>query len=197
MWPIKDADKNGVDGGRFQRHDGNGRHKAIEDRENRLIVGSTVTALDSSLSTIRRATHTDESRFQLRPNDHRKRVWRRPGQRASPAFNITRRTGAQPRSMVWGAISFDNWIPLVIIRGTLTPQWYVDDILRTVLLPFLLQCLCLIFQKIRPDHMRHCCYELSYNFSNTSLASKITRSIFNRACLEYDGKATAFTREFL
>ncbi|GFX73956.1 transposable element Tcb1 transposase [Trichonephila clavipes] len=37
--------------------------------------------------------------------------------------------------------------PLVVIIGTLTAQRYVDDILRTVLLPFLLQYLGLIFHQ--------------------------------------------------
>ncbi|GFV61333.1 transposable element Tcb1 transposase [Trichonephila clavipes] len=47
------------------------------------------------------------------------------------------------------ASSFDCRTPLVIIRGTLKVQWCVDDILRTVFLPFLLQYLDLIFQMIR------------------------------------------------
>ncbi|GFW64134.1 HTH_Tnp_Tc3_2 domain-containing protein [Trichonephila clavipes] len=45
-----------VDSGRFQRHDGSGRPKATADREDILTVRSAVTALDSSLSTIRRVT---------------------------------------------------------------------------------------------------------------------------------------------
>ncbi|GFX88940.1 hypothetical protein TNCV_2576471 [Trichonephila clavipes] len=43
--------------------------------------------------------------------------------------------------------------PLAFIKGKLTAQRCIDDILRTVLLPFLLQYLGFIFQKIRPDHM--------------------------------------------
>ncbi|GFW00065.1 transposable element Tc1 transposase [Trichonephila clavipes] len=89
------------------------------------------------------------------PDGHRRRVWRRLGQRSDPAFTIARYTGPQPGVMVWCAISFDSRSPLVIIRGTLTAQLCFDDILRTVLLPFLLQYLGLIFQKIRPDHLRH------------------------------------------
>ena len=49
--------------------------------------------------------------------------------------------------MVWGAISFDIRTPLVVIRGTLTAQRYIDDILKPVLLPFLLQCPELFFQQ--------------------------------------------------
>ncbi|GFV34878.1 transposable element Tc1 transposase [Trichonephila clavipes] len=79
------------------------------------------------------------------PNDQRRCVWRRPGQRADPAFLIARHTGLKPRVMAWDAISFDSRRPLVIIRGTLLAQRYVDDILRTVLL--LLQYPGLIFQQ--------------------------------------------------
>ncbi|GFV14400.1 HTH_Tnp_Tc3_2 domain-containing protein [Trichonephila clavipes] len=47
-----------VDSGRFPRHDGRDRPKATADVEDRLIVRSAVTTLDSSLSTIRRTTRT-------------------------------------------------------------------------------------------------------------------------------------------
>ncbi|GFV65892.1 HTH_Tnp_Tc3_2 domain-containing protein [Trichonephila clavipes] len=43
--------------GRFQHQDGSGRPKATADREVRLTVRSAATALDSSLSIIRRAIH--------------------------------------------------------------------------------------------------------------------------------------------
>ena len=47
-----------VDNGRFRRHNGSGRPMATTDREDRVMVRSAVTAPDSSLSTIRRATRT-------------------------------------------------------------------------------------------------------------------------------------------
>ncbi|GFS66462.1 transposable element Tc1 transposase [Trichonephila clavipes] len=43
----------------------------------------------------------DESRFQLCPDDHGKRVWRRPGQRADVAFTFAHHTGPKLRVMVW------------------------------------------------------------------------------------------------
>ncbi|GFY24633.1 HTH_Tnp_Tc3_2 domain-containing protein [Trichonephila clavipes] len=49
-----------VDSSRFQRHDGSGRPKATAGREDRFTVRSHVTALGSSLSTIRRATRTTD-----------------------------------------------------------------------------------------------------------------------------------------
>ncbi|GFT31658.1 transposable element Tc1 transposase [Trichonephila clavipes] len=56
---------------------------------------------------------SDESHFQLCPDDPRRCVWRRPGQRADPAFTIARHTDPQPGLMVWGAISFDRGTSLV------------------------------------------------------------------------------------
>ncbi|GFW45350.1 transposable element Tcb2 transposase [Trichonephila clavipes] len=87
----------------------------------------------------------DESHFQLCPDNHRRRVWKRLGQRTDPAFIF--HTRPQPGVMVWGAISFDSRTPLGVVRDTLTAQWFVDDILRTVLLPFLLQYLGPVFQQ--------------------------------------------------
>ncbi|UYV82315.1 hypothetical protein LAZ67_21001686, partial [Cordylochernes scorpioides] len=84
-----------------------------------------------------RIVFSDESRFLLCPDDRRKRVWRRPGQRVDPGLTVEYHTGPQQGVMVWGTISFDSRTPLVVIPGTLTAQRYVDDILRPVLLPFL------------------------------------------------------------
>ncbi|GFT72164.1 hypothetical protein TNCV_2272571 [Trichonephila clavipes] len=39
--------------------------------------------------------------------------------------------------MVWGAIAYDSRSTLIVMRGTLTGQRYVDDILRPHVRPFL------------------------------------------------------------
>ncbi|GFU16024.1 DDE_3 domain-containing protein [Trichonephila clavipes] len=39
--------------------------------------------------------------------------------------------------MVWGATAYDSRSTLIVIRGTLTGQRYVDDILRPHVGPFL------------------------------------------------------------
>ncbi|GFS69370.1 HTH_Tnp_Tc3_2 domain-containing protein [Trichonephila clavipes] len=78
---------------------------------------------------------SDEFRFQLCPDDDRRRVWRPQGQHANPAFTTALNLGPQTEVMVMGAISFDSRRVLVVIRGILTAQRYVDCILRTVLLP--------------------------------------------------------------
>ncbi|GFX44230.1 transposable element Tc1 transposase [Trichonephila clavipes] len=72
----------------------------------------------------------EESLIQLCPDDHRRRVLRRPVQHANPAFTIARYSDPQPGVMAWAAISFDIRIPLVVIRGTLPTQRYVEDILK-------------------------------------------------------------------
>ncbi|GFV12350.1 transposable element Tcb2 transposase [Trichonephila clavipes] len=96
---------------------------------------------------LKTAVFSNEPRFQLCPDDQRRRVWRRPGKRADPAFTIVCPTGFQPMIMIWGAFPFDCRTTLVVIRDTITAQRYVDDILRTALLPFLLSYPGLIFQQ--------------------------------------------------
>ncbi|UYV70219.1 hypothetical protein LAZ67_7002224 [Cordylochernes scorpioides] len=69
-----------------------------------------------------RIVFSDESRFLLCPDDRRKHVWRRPGQRVDPSLTVEHHTGPQQGDMVWGAISFESRNPLVVIPGTLTTQ---------------------------------------------------------------------------
>ncbi|PRD19221.1 UNVERIFIED_CONTAM: hypothetical protein NCL1_58097 [Trichonephila clavipes] len=58
------------------------------------------------------------------------RVWRPRGERLKPAFALQRHTTPTAGMMVWGAITFNTRSPLVLIRGTITAQWYVHDILQ-------------------------------------------------------------------
>ncbi|GFX03504.1 transposable element Tc1 transposase [Trichonephila clavipes] len=51
-----------------------------------------------------RSLFSDESHFQLCPDDHRRRVWIHPGQRKDPAFTIARPTGPQPKFTYPGLI---------------------------------------------------------------------------------------------
>ncbi|GFU73860.1 uncharacterized protein TNCV_554881 [Trichonephila clavipes] len=39
--------------------------------------------------------------------------------------------------MVWGDIAYNTWSPLVLIRGTMTAQRYVHDILQPHVLPLM------------------------------------------------------------
>ncbi|GFT51266.1 transposable element Tcb1 transposase [Trichonephila clavipes] len=64
------------------------------------------------------------------------RVWRRPGERYNslpPPFYVT-----LPHSWcngLGGHSSYDNLSTLIVMRGTLTGQRYIDDILRPHSLP--------------------------------------------------------------
>ncbi|GFX34989.1 transposable element Tcb2 transposase [Trichonephila clavipes] len=79
---------------------------------------------------------SDESRFVLGTDDNRVRVWRRPGERYNSPHTVLRHTARTSGVMVWGGIAYDSRCTL-IVRGTLTGQRYVDDILRPHVRPFL------------------------------------------------------------
>ncbi|GFV65594.1 transposable element Tcb2 transposase [Trichonephila clavipes] len=78
---------------------------------------------------------SDESRFVMGTDDNRVRVWRRPGERYNSPHCSTSHC---PHS--WcnglGAIAYDSRFPLIMMRGTLTGQRYVDVILRPHTLPW-------------------------------------------------------------
>ncbi|GFV91085.1 transposable element Tcb2 transposase [Trichonephila clavipes] len=80
---------------------------------------------------------SDESRFVLGTDDNRVRVWRRPGERYNSRPTVLRHTARTAGVMVWWAIAYDSWSTLIVMRGTLMGQRYVDDILRPHVGPFL------------------------------------------------------------
>ncbi|GFT52131.1 transposable element Tcb1 transposase [Trichonephila clavipes] len=84
---------------------------------------------------------SDESRFVWGTEDNRVRVWRHPG-----------------------AIAYDSRSTLIVMRGTLTDQRYVDDVLRLHVGPFLNGLPGAIFQqynarphtaRVAQDFLRH------------------------------------------
>ncbi|GFY33601.1 transposable element Tcb2 transposase [Trichonephila clavipes] len=84
---------------------------------------------------------SDESRFVLGTDDNRVRMWRHPG-----------------------ALAYDSRSTLIVMRGTLTGQRYVDDILRPHVGPFLNGLPGAIFQhdnarphaaRVAQDFLRH------------------------------------------
>ncbi|GFX53118.1 transposable element Tc1 transposase [Trichonephila clavipes] len=107
---------------------------------------------------------SDESRFVLGTDDNRVRVWRRPGERYNSPHTVLRHTARTAGVMVWGAIAYDSRSTLIVMRGTLTGQRYVDYILRPHVGPFL-NCLPgAIFQqdnahphtaRVAQDFLRH------------------------------------------
>ncbi|GFW30594.1 transposable element Tc1 transposase [Trichonephila clavipes] len=73
---------------------------------------------------------SDESRFVLWTDHNRVRVWRCPGERYNFPHTVLRHTARTAGVMVWRAIAYDSRSTLIEMRGTLTGQRYVDDILR-------------------------------------------------------------------
>ncbi|GFT04040.1 transposable element Tcb2 transposase [Trichonephila clavipes] len=90
---------------------------------------------------------SDESRFNLSSDDNRVRVWRPRGERLNPAFALQRHTAPTAGVMAWGAIAYNTWSPLVLIRGTMTAQWYVHDILQPHVLPLMQRLPGALFQQ--------------------------------------------------
>ncbi|GFW31621.1 transposable element Tcb2 transposase [Trichonephila clavipes] len=106
----------------------------------------------------------DESRFVLGTDYNRVRLWRRPGELYNSPHTVLRPTARTAGVMVWGAIAYDSRSTLIKMRGTLTGQRYVDDILRPHVGPFLNGLPGAIFQqdnarphtaRVAPDILRH------------------------------------------
>ncbi|GFX81372.1 transposable element Tcb1 transposase [Trichonephila clavipes] len=107
---------------------------------------------------------SDESRFVLGTYDNRVRVWRRPGELYNFPHTVLRHTARTAGVMVWGLIAYDSRSSLIVMRGTLTGQGYVDDILRPHVGPFLNFLPGAIFQqdnalphasRVSQDFLRH------------------------------------------
>ncbi|GFY30982.1 transposable element Tc1 transposase [Trichonephila clavipes] len=80
---------------------------------------------------------SDESWLVLGTDDYRVRVWRRPGERYNSPHTVLRHSACTAGVMVWGAIAYDSRSTLIVMRGTLTGQRYVDDMFRPHVGPFL------------------------------------------------------------
>ncbi|GFS84668.1 transposable element Tc1 transposase [Trichonephila clavipes] len=107
---------------------------------------------------------SDESRFVLGTDDNRVRMWRRPGERYNSLHSVLCHSARAAGVMVWGAIAYDSRSPLIVMRGALTGQRYVDDILRLHVGTFLNGLPGTIFQqdnarphtaRVAQDFLRH------------------------------------------
>ncbi|KAJ8891702.1 hypothetical protein PR048_004231 [Dryococelus australis] len=77
-----------------------------------------------------RVVFSEESWFYLDTDDHRIRVWRRPGQCRVPRFIVELHTGPKSGVMVRGAIFHDSLTLLVVSEETLKERRYFQEILR-------------------------------------------------------------------
>ncbi|GFX09856.1 transposable element Tcb1 transposase [Trichonephila clavipes] len=119
-----------------------GRPRQTSRREDRHIV--------------RRQEPGDESRFNLISDHNRVRAWRPRGKRLNPAFALQKHTAPTTGVIELGAIAYNTGSPIVLIRGTMTAQWYVHDILQTHVLQLMQWLPGAIFQEdnVRPHTTR-------------------------------------------
>lgn len=89
------------------------------------------------IRTWRRILWTDESRFCLYHNDGRRRVRRLRGERYNADCVQETVAGGGGSVMVWGGFTYDHVLPLQVVQGTMNAVKYRDDILETVVTPFL------------------------------------------------------------
>ncbi|GFX15685.1 transposable element Tcb1 transposase [Trichonephila clavipes] len=90
-----------------------------------------------NVTDLQKVVNSDESLFVLGTDDNRVRVWRCPGERYNSPHTVLRHTARTAGVMVWGTIAYDSRSTSIVMRGTLTGQRYVDDILRPHVGPFL------------------------------------------------------------
>ncbi|GFS73838.1 transposable element Tcb2 transposase [Trichonephila clavipes] len=109
----------------------NNKRLSIAGYAVKKVCGGEVKGLMHAGSIETQSSRCDEreSRFNLSSDDNRVRVWRPRGERLNPAFALQRHTSPTVGVMVWGVIAYNTRSPLVLIRGTMTAQRYVHDIL--------------------------------------------------------------------
>ncbi|PRD28304.1 UNVERIFIED_CONTAM: Transposable element Tcb2 transposase [Trichonephila clavipes] len=76
---------------------------------------------------------SDDSRFHFSSDDNRVRVWRPRGECLNTVFALQRHTASTAGVM----ICYNTRSPLVLILGTMTAQWYFNDILQLHVLPLM------------------------------------------------------------
>ncbi|GFX01243.1 transposable element Tc1 transposase [Trichonephila clavipes] len=118
-----------------------------------------------NVTELQKVVFSDESRFVLGTDDNHVRVWRHPvGWYNSPHTHCSTSHCLHSWCNGLGAIAYDSRSTLIVMRGTLTGQRYVDDILRPHVGPFLNGLPGAIFQqdnacphtaRVAQDFLRH------------------------------------------
>ncbi|GFX54411.1 transposable element Tcb1 transposase [Trichonephila clavipes] len=117
-----------------------------------------------SVTDWQKVVFSDEFRFVLGTEDNRVRVWRHPGEWYNFPHTVLRHTARTAGVIIWGTIAYDSRSTLIVMRGALTGQRYVDDILRPYVGPFLNGLPWAIFQqdnarphtsRVAQDFLRH------------------------------------------
>ncbi|GFW65746.1 transposable element Tcb2 transposase [Trichonephila clavipes] len=124
---------------------------------------------------------SDESRFVLGTDDNRVQVWRSPGERYNSPHTVLRHTARTAGVMVWGVIAYDSRSTLIVMRGTLTGQRYVDDIIRPHVGPFLNGLTGAIFQQDNARRHTARVAQVFLRHFHSSMASPLPRFVPCRA----------------
>ncbi|GFW75262.1 transposable element Tcb2 transposase [Trichonephila clavipes] len=141
---------------------------------------------------------SDESRFNLSSDGIRVHVLGPRGERLNPTFALERHTAPTAGVMVWSAIAYITWSPLVLIRGTMTTQRYVHDILHPHELPLTQRVPGAVFEEdnalpLTARVSQECYYPQCYY---PSLSYMNSRFVCNRTYLGSFGMASWASHEF-
>ncbi|GFX22654.1 transposable element Tcb2 transposase [Trichonephila clavipes] len=148
-----------------------------QDALDRPVIEKTAT-LNWTTAEWNQVDFSEESRFDLSSDGNRIRVWRPRGERFNPALALQRTHHSTSDVMVWGAIAYNTRSLLVLIRGTMTAQRYVHDILQPDVLPLLQWLPGAIFQqdidephtaRVSQDYL-HTVTTLSWPFRSADLS---------------------------
>ena len=89
-----------------------------------------------TIRTWRRVHWSDESRFLLRPNDGRGRVWRQRNTSFQDNHILSTAAFEVGGVTLWGCFSFDCKLDLYVLDGNLTGQNYRDNVLAPRVVPY-------------------------------------------------------------
>ncbi|GFW93752.1 transposable element Tcb1 transposase [Trichonephila clavipes] len=98
--------------------------------------------------------------------------------------------------MVWGVIAYNTRSPLLLIRGTMTAQRYVHDILQPHVLPLMQRLPDLVCNKTALGFTHQVYHKTVSTLLHPSLAYPMPRFVSNRAYLGSFEKASLASHEF-
>jgi hypothetical protein len=107
----------------------------LSDRHQRLCLAWCLARRSLNFRTWRRIYWSDESWFMLHITDGRMRVWRQKNMAYTPRNMQPTVSYGGGSVMIWVCISHDCKLHLVTIRGNLTGDQYIWDVLQTVVVP--------------------------------------------------------------
>ena len=109
--------------------------RPLLDRQRRSRLAWCLARRGWNLRTWRKIHWSDQNRFLFHVTDGRMRVWRHKNTAYTPRNIHPTVPQGGGSVMVWGCISHDCKLDLVIIQGNLTGDQYISDVLQPVVVP--------------------------------------------------------------